>query len=482
KTYYLPFIIKDFALSNKSLWILGKDFYVDISSQLEPLLEATEVDKEIDEDSMNIESGDEFHFENFETIVQMPPIQKYKPESEKFYVNCCLFDSSIIICSKDMQTMTWQLDLILSTKNLFFKGKNSQSICQLINFPLTYSQSFSKEYLLSKVKNDCSKPIITFLQCDKSSESGYINKEQGNIFCKLLKHFSSSPSNCICLIGHPEGKLLYCLCSLNFNEQHLIVDTQLEILHDIKQPIAAIHFLKESHSIEGNGLLLVGTLGKVVYITADRLFNNSIDIKIKNESYFITTLYLMSNVKKCVIFKGLLIHTSDKDELWISAFSKQKKNSFKEVDLKFSRNTLTSHRIVNITLLNELKGIFLFVSQYGDMYLSIHFEKEDHDNSMVSLPSLMNEIMHQSSVLHNLNLVSRKQQDFFTAVSKFAFLKYNGAQEFNVTCSVIEINEQPGKFIISINIKNTEKFDSNFWFVTTSLYNFYQRDSVVVSK
>ncbi|GFY56035.1 uncharacterized protein TNIN_301121 [Trichonephila inaurata madagascariensis] len=482
KTFQLPIIIKDFVVSKKSLWALGEDFYVDISSQLDPVLEK-EAGKEIKEDFMDTEF-DQF---DFETMVEIPPTQKYKPESEKFCIKCCLFDSSIIICSKDLQTLTWQLDVILSTKNSFFQGQNSQSSqlisYPLISFPLTYSQSFSGEYLFSKVKNDSLRPVITFLQCDKSSDLGNTNKVQSNIFDKLLKGFPSSSSNCICLVGHPEGKLLYCLCSLNINEQHLVVDTQLEVLHDIKQPIAGIHFLKGSHYIEGNGLLIIGALGKVIYITAERLFTNPLVVNIKKELFYVTTLYLLANVKKYVLFKESIIYTSDKGELWISEFSKQEKcNSQKERELKFAQNNLTSHRFVSMTLLDEVKGIFLLVTQCGDIYLSIYSKKDYHDNAIVSLPPLMNEVMHQSSVLHSLNSVSRKQRDFFSAVSKFASLKYNGVQEFSATYSVIDIDEEPQKFIISISIKSTEKFDPNFWFVTASLYNFYQKDSVVASK
>ncbi|GBM15911.1 hypothetical protein AVEN_258451-1 [Araneus ventricosus] len=478
KTLCLPFNINHFAISSQSLWTLGENFYVDISSYLKPIFQVQESDLQSKEDLMDIDSSDEFQLQEFETSIEITSIQKYKPLSEKFFLNSHLFDDGIIICSKDAISMTWQLDLIIPFHDLPSGGEHSK-ILNLVNFPVTYNESSGNLH----AADDGSKPVITFVYDKESSGQTFIALQM-NICKKLLGAFPLSSSNCICFIGHPEGKLLYYLCTMSFKERNIRMDTQPEMIYDIKQPIKDIHFQRELNDMKGNGsLLIIGKLGKLVFITAEKVFHNSVAIKIKNESLYATTLYLPSSVQSHILLKQSIIFISNKFELWVSEFSKQETSvPHRNQEIKLSKNAFAMHGVVKMVLLNELQGLFLLVTRSGHLYLSEYCKQKTDFNLSVSLSSLMNMIMHQSSVLHNLSLLSKMHQDFFASVSKFASLKFNGFQKLKVACSVTELDEPPKKFVININIATTEKLDSRFWFVTVFLYSFYQKDSIVISK
>ncbi|CAL1264148.1 unnamed protein product [Larinioides sclopetarius] len=472
KTLYLPFNINHFAVPSQSLWTLGENFYVDISSYLKPIFQVQESDLQSEEDLMDIDSSDEFQLQEFETSIEITSTQKYKPLSEKFFLNSHLFDDSIIICSKDATSMTWQLDLIMSSCGHY-------KILHLINFPVTYNESSGN----LPSADDGSKPVITFVY-DKESSGQTFNTFQVNFLKKVLGTSPASSLNCICFIGHPEGKLLYYLCTVSSKEQNIHTNTQPEIIYDMKQLIKGIHFETELNDIKGNdSLLIIGELGKLVIITAEKVFHNSSVIKMKHESLYVTTLYLPSSVQTYILLKESIIFISYKFELWVSEFTKQETSApHKNWEIKLSKNAIRMNGVVKMVLLNEPQGLFLLVTKSRHLYLSEYCKQEADFNLSASLSSLMNMIMHQSSILHNLSLLSKMHQDFFASVSKFASLKFNGVQKFNVSCSVAELDEPPKKYIININIETTEKFDSRFWFVTVFLYSFYQKDSIVISK
>ncbi|XP_055943910.1 uncharacterized protein LOC129975057 [Argiope bruennichi] len=479
KTINLSLNINHFAVSTQSLWTLGENFYVDISSYLKSILQVQESDLQTEEDLMDVDFGDEYHLEEFETFIEIISFQEYKPLIEKFFLNCPLFDDSIIICSKDTISMTWQMDLVIPSHNLPFGTKHSK-VFHLINFPVTYNELFSSENLFAV--DNSSKPVLTFVY-DKELSRQRTNVLHTDLFKKLIGTTSSS-SNCIYFIGHPEGKLLYCLCTVSSKEQIVHTDSTPEMIYDIKQPIKGIHFQRDPNDVKGNGfLLIIGKLGKLVFITAEKIFQNSTIFKIKNESIYIITLYLPSSVHTYILFKQSIIFISNKSELWVSELSKQESSvPPKKQVLKLSRNKIAMQGVMKIVLINELQGLFLLVTRSGQLYICEYCEHKIDLNLPISLQSLMNVIMHQSSVLHQLNALSKMHQDFFAAVSKFASLKFNGVEKLKVTCSITEIDEPPKKYVISINIASTEKFDSRFWFVTAYLYNFYQKDSIVISK
>ncbi|GIY77598.1 uncharacterized protein CDAR_71961 [Caerostris darwini] len=480
KTVYLPFPINDASISNNCLWILGKDFYVDINSQLKSILQVKTSYVKIDDNFMDIDSSNEFNFKEFEANVKITSFKNHKPQNEKFYLECSLFQGSIVVCTKDILSMKWQLDLIIPSYSVHSTSEHSKLV-PLISFPVFYSDSFSSEDSFREDwKTSSFKPVSTFIQNNQSSDQGH-DELQKNIIFHLLGLFPPSLSNCICFIGHPEGKLLFCLCSLVPSEQNILFNTELEVLYDFKQAIVGIHLLTEMNGVAGNGLLIIGAIGKIAYVTKDKVYSNSAHVKVKNKSFHIATLFLPSSVQEHIVFRNCILHISDKNELWVSEISK-KGSCDPHEDLKIFRNTIAFLNILKIVLLNELLGLFLFVTKYGNLYLTEYTEKESEPSPSLSLPSLMNEIMYQSAVLRKLSSTSKKQQQFFAAVSKFASLKFNVNEKFKITCSITEVNVPPKKYVIDICIKSTENLDSEFWFVTASLYNYYQKDSIVISK
>lgn len=65
---------------------------------------------------------------------------------------------------------------------------------------------------------------------------------------KNLFGLNCSSPNVICLIGHPEGKLLWALCD---STRQFYCAQRPQVLFDMKQPVAGVFFLKDIEAFKG---------------------------------------------------------------------------------------------------------------------------------------------------------------------------------------------------------------------------------------
>ncbi|KFM64217.1 hypothetical protein X975_12952, partial [Stegodyphus mimosarum] len=139
---------------------------------------------------------------------------------------------------------------------------------------------------------------------------------------------------------------------------------------------------------------------------------------------------------------------------------------------------------MQVTIINKQAGLILVATAAGNLYLIQYIKSLNTYNTSVALPSLMNEGLHQSVIMQHLLAIKYHQGKLFSALCTFAALKFKSIPSVKLSCSITEIDVQPTKFFLEINLKDFEKLnlDPDLWFVTISLCSYFQNNHTTISK
>ncbi|KAG8184858.1 hypothetical protein JTE90_016203 [Oedothorax gibbosus] len=469
KTFVLPFVVKDLFVSSKSLWVLGQDILVDIKQHVENVLKSERTNKDfcLNDDSMDIDKDEEFSIQDFESVIKISPMNKHKIPRNASGYKLNLINEMIIMCTKNLEKKLWHISITGHGLNL-----SDNKIIPLVDLP------FILDGNVQNVDSTSTEPVVTFMSKRDFSLQGP-DRTKHSILHKLLS-IDAASSNCICIIGHPNGKVLYIFCSKSVHSGNFKVNSIIEELCCINQPIVGIYFMEEIRDCEF--ILIVGSLGKLVFISTEKLQPTSEDIKIKSATIYSSSLNVSTFIFKPIVHKNCIFYLLNNGDLWLcKILCEIEKNNAKKINVS---SALLIQRVADIELLDNSKGFFLVVTSSG--YLNVHRYAESKEivETSASMPFLMNEIMHQSTVLKNLAEIASYQHKFFAAISTFANLKHasHGLGKWDVSCSVHEINQSIKKFIVCINFNCSDQLNSEFWFVSVSLYSHFQKTSALVSK
>ncbi|XP_054718145.1 uncharacterized protein LOC129227586 [Uloborus diversus] len=322
-----------------------------------------------------------------------------------------------------------------------------------------------------------SKPVVVIIQpesiaCPKFSYS------KDSIFEKYFE-INLSSNNCVCLVGLSDGKIMW--TSFSLSRKTLERNTELQLMYDLKQPVANIHFMEKIENVEGHGfLLIIGSFGKLALLAAEKLFSNAAKVE-SGKSLYVVTSYIQVSIKETILFGETILYICRAGNLYSS---KCTVDTLEKKELKISSRKLDLSGIISMVVVDKEIGLILLRTSIGNLYLAKYEAVETQSDHLLSLPTIMAQCLHQSTIMKELIFIQSLQRRFFAALTVFASLKHKGIcfeEKFSCSASEIALSK---KILLDVNLQSLKQLnlDPDLWSVAFSAHSCFCENYKVVSK
>ncbi|XP_042898429.1 uncharacterized protein [Parasteatoda tepidariorum] len=451
----------DIASTNDDVWAIGNNCLLSIRNVFENK-NSVQTD-----DCMEPSMKREYPFYGFETLVSANSFQEHIFQKNFYCFKCDLIENSILVCHENTELSSWQIVLVINSST---STRNNLECIKLLSFPSSYS---SENALWGSNKERVGKPEVLF------SDSKH------PLWKNICDSKTRSLSNYVVLIAQPDGTILYSLCSWACQRKEFKQVSSLQKLCKLEEPILCFCFRENIvKSIRSSFMIIIGEKGKLLLVTSEKLPSDADSNQLVN-GLWILSWQLPSSVQSFIILDDCIIYCSFKGEVWITKFyaNDSQEDGIGNQCIKITNRASDFKNICSLSLINKEDGLFIMVTNTGNMYLMKYSNKTSLLNNR-SLPVLMNGILEQSMLLKDLASVKHSQSRLFVALSTFANIKFGAINKLRLDCKITEVEDFSKKLLINISLDGLQHFnlDTELWMISASIFSNFQTDSAIVTK